>query len=711
MKITLKVRLLSLGIITMMLISSCKDVKEVAKGPDYTIDEWPYEIPARISDSGNEDLFLMALGHVETELADGRFDPVKDEVTLDDGTVIPNWYRDSLGLEFYSPINKDIFPLPPSGMCTWYYYYQHINEEEVKLNARWLNENLLDYGAEYLQIDDGWQKERADGGHGSRDWTGIDKAFPSGMAELAEYIKSQGLVPGIWIAPHGQSNDSVVKANPGVFIFKPDSTSASETWEGKYLVDPTSEEAHEYLYELFDMMVDWGYDYFKIDGQPIVVREYDRVNEFMEEPGRDNEELYRETLKTMREAIGPERYLLGCWGIPTEGMGIMDGSRTGGDVVLGWRGFFTALWPTMRHYYQHNIAWYTDPDVMMLRQPLTIPQAQVWATLQGLTGQALLTSDRLSDLSDERVEIMKKVYPAVDIRPVDLFPSDKMKTVWDLKVNHLGRQYDVVGLFNYDENELTQKVLEFSELGLDDSKRYHVFDFWNNEYLGCWEKAVAFEIPPTSCRVISLMPDEGEIELVSTSRHITQGWVELEDAGYDGQKKEYSGISNVIGGDPYQLHFAYPIGEYFDIADVKVRGAKGLETEITNHQGWSTLTIRSKETTKIEWTVDFEPAYSYKYETRSPGRLTVSPDGTDAVKISWRPQYYLNSGYQVYINGELAGYTPATYFTFEDIDPEKEYRVEVVTVWKDGDTSRRSEDEASGTRFTLKSLLMENQKP
>ncbi|MCF8222712.1 MAG: alpha-galactosidase [Bacteroidales bacterium] len=711
MKITFKMRLLSMGIITMMLISSCKDVKEVAKGPDYTIKEWPYDIPARISDEGNEDLFLMALGHVETELADGRFDPVKDEVTLNDGTVIPNWYSDSLGLEFYSPINKDIFPLPPSGMCTWYYYYQHINEEEVKLNARWLNENLLDYGAEYLQIDDGWQKERADGGHGSRDWTGIDKAFPSGMAELAEYIKSQGLVPGIWIAPHGQSNDSVVKANPGVFIFKPDSTSASETWEGKYLVDPTSEEAHEYLYELFDMMVDWGYDYFKIDGQPIVVREYDRVNEFMEKPGRDNEELYRETLKTMREAIGPERYLLGCWGLPTEGMGIMDGSRTGGDVVLGWRGFFTALWPTMRHYYQHNIAWYTDPDVMMLRQPLTIPQAQVWATLQGLTGQALLTSDRLSDLSDERVEIMKKVYPAVDIRPVDLFPSDKMKTVWDLKVNHLGRQYDVVGLFNYDENELKQKVLEFSELGLDDSKRYHIFDFWNNEYLGCWEKAVAFEIPPTSCRVISLMPDEGEIELVSTSRHITQGWVELEEASYDGQKKEYLGISNVIGGDPYQLHFACPAGEYFDITDVRVSGANGLETEITNHQGWSTLTIRSPKTTKLEWTVDFEPAYSYKYETRSPGRLTVRPDGTDAVKISWRPQYYLNSGYQVYIDGELAGYTPATYFTLEDIDPEKEYRVEVVTVWKDGDTSSRSEDDDSGTVFTLKSLLRENQKP
>ena len=148
--------------------------------------------------------------------------------------------------------------------------------------------------------------------------------------------------------------------------------------------------------------------------------------------------LYRVTLDIVREAIGPNRYLLGCWGLPVEGAGIMDGSRTGGDVVLGWDGFFTALDPTMESYYQHNIMWYTDPDVMLLRQPLTVEQARVWATLQGLTGQALMSSDRLTDLSAERVEMMKKVYPAVDIRPLYSFSSDNRKRIWDLKVSHLG---------------------------------------------------------------------------------------------------------------------------------------------------------------------------------------------------------------------------------------------------------------------------------
>ena len=64
-------------------------------------------------------------------------------------------------------------------------------------------------------------------------------------------------------------------------------------------------------------------------------------------------------------------------------------------------------------------------------------------------------SDRLVDLSPDRVELIKRVYPAVDIRPLDLFSSDRNKRIWDLKVNHLGREYDVVGVFNFDESKST----------------------------------------------------------------------------------------------------------------------------------------------------------------------------------------------------------------------------------------------------------------
>ena len=71
---------------------------------------WPHPIPARIRDGSNKDLFVMTLGDVSTVLADGTFDPSKDEVTLKDGSVMSNYYRDTLRVKYYKPIDKSIFP-------------------------------------------------------------------------------------------------------------------------------------------------------------------------------------------------------------------------------------------------------------------------------------------------------------------------------------------------------------------------------------------------------------------------------------------------------------------------------------------------------------------------------------------------------------------------------------------------------------------------
>ena len=109
---------------------------------------WPRVIPCRVADGTNRDLLVMTLGNVETPVADGVFDPIKDQITLNNGAVISNYYRDTLGVKFYQPLDKSRFPAPPSGWCTWYYYYNRINEAEVKGNARWIAENLKDYGAE-----------------------------------------------------------------------------------------------------------------------------------------------------------------------------------------------------------------------------------------------------------------------------------------------------------------------------------------------------------------------------------------------------------------------------------------------------------------------------------------------------------------------------------------------------------------------------------
>ncbi len=657
---------------------------------------WPYSFPCRIHEGANKDLFVMTLGDVKTSLADGVFNPVTDEVTLNDGTVIRNYYVDSLGIKFYKPIDKTYFPLPPSGWCSWYYYYQTVDATQIKENAKWIADNLKPYGAKYVQIDDGWQGK----GHGAgdnRNWFKVNSRFEPGMDSLAWYIKSLGLTPGIWLAPQGQSSQEVVNDHPGAFLLNAD-TSVSRTWEGMYLVDPSSKAGLNYLTSLFTMLKGWGYDYFKIDGQPIVIDQYHHLESYMKNPSSNADSLYRATIETIRNTIGNDRYLLGCWGIPRQGIGIMNGSRTGGDVVLGWSGFMSSLRSTMRWYFLNNVAWYCDPDAMLLRYPLTLDQARAWATLQGLTGQALMASDRLPDLSADRVKILRSVFPAQNIRPLDLFPSKTFKHIWDLKINHLGRNYDVVGLFDFNRSKPRTMFLKWSDLGYNDTSLVQVFDFWNKEYLGAWRKGMTVSLDPTSCRVLTLLKSDGKIQLISTNRHITQGYSDLVSLNSDSEGTDFHGESSVVAGEHYALYFAYPRGENFTVNRAT---AENLKVTVTDHQGWARVEFTSPATADVKWHVSFVPASYYHYPVVSPRGLSVRADGLHAATVQWADQYNLNLGCELYLNGNLEGYTPTDIFPLTGLNPDSTYTAYVRSVWEDGTEGSKS----LAVNFELRNIL------
>jgi len=675
---------LSLFIFPFLFFLSCQKAKSPGViGLSGEEAAWPAPIPCRVEDGDNQDLFLLSLGKITTPLAKATYDPVQDRVTLDDGSVIEGYFREKLKIKYFSPIEKNLFPLPPSGWCSWYYYYREINEAEILKNARWLAENLKEYGAIYCQVDDGWQGRGSEKGN-YRDWSTVDPRFPAGMAALAKKLREFGLKPGIWLAPHGQSNPEVVK-KWGAFLVDENGESLSRTWEGDYLLDPSRPEALNYLADLFrTLSEDWGYEYFKIDGQPIVVREYRNKFSLMKNPTGEAEELYRQTIKTIRETIGPSKYLLGCWGIPLEGLGYMNGSRTGGDVVIPWEGFLVALQATMRYYFLHNIAWYCDPDVMLVRYPLTIDMARAWATLQGLTGQALMASDCLYDLPEERVEILKRVFPAVDIRPVDLFPVEQNKRIWDLKIHHLGRDYDVVGCFNFESSESSGLELKWSDIGLPEGALVHVFDFWNGEYLGCWEKGIYVPLDPASVRVFALHVATAEPQLISTSRHITQGWVDLHSLSYDSAKKKMKGKSQVIAHDPYELRFAWPRQAKLQIVRAKAAGA---QVHIKNFQNWGTVSFIPQKSRETSWEIEFGPAEVYSFPPRSPSRLQAEPLGLDGLRLRWAPLYYLCAGYLISVDNNPVLYTPVPEAQVTSIDPHQEHSVSVQSVWWDGASS------------------------
>ena len=101
--------------------------------PD-TSRKWPYPVPCRIQDGANPDLLVMTLGPVATPLAQGTFDPLKDEVALKDGSVKSTSFAFRRGSGDHPGVPKK---LTPSGMMTPLIRYWTLRCSFRMWNAPW----------------------------------------------------------------------------------------------------------------------------------------------------------------------------------------------------------------------------------------------------------------------------------------------------------------------------------------------------------------------------------------------------------------------------------------------------------------------------------------------------------------------------------------------------------------------------------------------
>ncbi len=184
----------------------------------------------------------------------------------------------------------------------------------------------------------------------------------------------------------------------------------------------------------------------------------------------------------MKSVMGRERILLNCGGQFCS-CGYCDAIRIGGDVGPDWQGMQPAIAATMSWLYTNHYCFWTDPDVVCVRPPLTLDQARLWATLVGITGQLLMTSDDMPKLPVERVEIVRRLYPVADIRPMDLYPLPGKPRIFDLRVaTPQAGQWDVVAVFNWSSEQTAAVRLDPQDLGWD-SGRYVFYDAWEKKLL------------------------------------------------------------------------------------------------------------------------------------------------------------------------------------------------------------------------------------
>jgi len=568
-------------------------------------------------------------------------------------------------------------PEQPVFYMTWYNGGAS-NEDRIRANAAFVQEHLAPYGLRVMQIDDHWQAGVSNNGP-RRNFTQVGPPdYKSGMKTTADRLHAMGLTPGIWYMPfagtwndpfwadkqdlflkQGASTDNYHgevcrKVKGGPTYAKPEDTPFESRWGGTSL-DLTNPKALEYVHTIADLLGNqWGYKFFKMDGLwtgtgtklLYVNSAYQDDNLGM--PLRRNPvitpiEAYRNGLKTVREATRGEVFLLGC--SSTQNMrsygasfGLVDAMRVGPDNGAGRnpQHIVRAVAFASRNFWQEERVWFVDPDSFSIRDSvdLVMPRSYLsWITLCGMLNN---TSVNYPDLSPERLHVLRRTMPShrlKTVNPVDFLENEPAK-VWTLKDCQAGPERTVVGLFSWDAEKSVTFDVPLDKLGLDAGREHVGFDYWGDGFLSPFKASLADVVNPMDCRIVSLKPVADHPQVLGTSRHITQGSVDLLEESWDDTTSTLSGRSRMVAGDPYELRIAVP----WQDESFKAVGAKcaGMKATVTQDGPQVRIAFHPERSGEAAWSVTFQKG---RLDARRPEpvRDLAAEASYTAVSLTWEP--------------------------------------------------------------------------
>jgi len=426
------------------------------------------------------------------------------------------------------------WPQVPTGWCSWYYYWWNIDEEKILVNLGFLSEHRRELPVEYVQIDDGYQA-------GIGDWTTVNEKFPHGLAYLAQRIHEKGFKAGLWLAPLLVGANSVLyREHPDWVIRSPagEPVIALNNWgQDCYGLDCTHPDAQAWLRRTIETVAkEWGFDYLKVDFLFGATMEGVR-----HDPQATRAQAYRRGLEIVREAAG-DRLVMACIAPVGATIGLFEACRIGPDVAPAWR----MPWPgaplcapstenglrtVLARYWMHGNLWLNDPDCLMVRDKetaLTLDENRFLATVIALSGGMVFLSDKLSSLPPERLQIASLLLPPYgrSAQPLDLmerFPPSVLR----LEVQRPFERYWLQGVLHWGDAP-ADVVAPLPD------EPVHVFDLWEERYFGVRQRQFVFEgMAPHSAKLLALRPARAEPQVASSTFHVDQGAVEIEDARFD----------------------------------------------------------------------------------------------------------------------------------------------------------------------------------
>lgn len=545
------------------------------------------------------------------------------------------------GLEYYgdhlAKAYKIHLPPKPEVYCTWYHRdltgSGASTETEIRKNISFIADKLAPFGLNTVQIDDHWQssliegltyknvknfKQIQIGGGPLKTFVSSNFNYPSGMQDIAGRIGQKKLTPGIWFMPFaGDVHNPHFDA--GIFAkdVKTGKPFESKKWSGT-CIDASSPKGEAFLRERFKRIYDWGFRYFKIDGlhtgapseNIYVNRAYNGTDNYAKakiyDSGLTFVQCFRKGMKILKEEA-PGAFTLGC--TVTQNMssfgsaiGAVDAMRVGPDNDSGkdgnWKNVTKGADYAGNLYFLNNKVWYNDPDPYYVNEGNPIDKARWMVSWQAVAGVMGTSSVQYADLPADRLALLKRALPTHNLhaRPVDVLENPK-PNIWMVGNERLS----IIGLFNWKEKDQTIIDYPLDKLGLDNAKSYEVFDFWKNEYLGNSRTALKSTLAPASCQVLAVRESRPYPQVLSTSRHITQGLMDIISESWDKPSKTLSGKSKVVKDDLYELRIVLPPG----VTTVKSAKCDGKSMTLDIKGKLARVSYSPEKTGEVQWEIRF----------------------------------------------------------------------------------------------------------
>jgi alpha-galactosidase len=315
----------------------------------------------------------------------------------------------------------------------------------------------------------------------------------------------------LWLAPLVLHRDSAtLRDHPDWAVRGRDGAIRyHDSWLGSVAaLDCTQPDARAWLTRVIETVAhDWGYRYLKFDALSYAAQ----PDGLYHAPNTTAAANLRAGLEVVRAAAGDDVYLLACTCPFGPAVGVVDAMRVGADVEARWYdpaqlpSAFNALRLTLPRWFMHRRWWSNDPDCLLARttnSSLTRNERRTLATGIAISGGNVVLGDDLRELEAGDIALLRALLPplGVALRPRDLLTHETPRLFAAAEDDGA-----LVALFNWQDAALTFGATA-AELGLP-AGRYHVFEFWEQLYLGVLDGVLPERIAAHDCRLYRLTPD------------------------------------------------------------------------------------------------------------------------------------------------------------------------------------------------------------